>query len=216
MILVSVIGILLIGGGLAWLAERWSARLVRWISLVAIGIDSVLAAIVWVGKDSHATGRWLDEVDWAWMPGLGIHFHLAVDGLSLLMLALTLLLGIVAVLASWTEIQEKVGFFHLNLMWVLAGISGVFLAIDLFLFYFAWELMLLPMYFLIVIWGHERRVYAGAKFFLFTQCSGLLMLIAILALYFIHHKTTGVYTFEYSELWTTQLNHGTEFWIMRR
>ena len=214
MILVSVIGILLIGGVLAWVAERWSERLARWISLVAIGIDFVLAAIVWVGKASHATGRWLDEVDWAWMPGLGIHFHLAVDGLSLLMLALTLFLGIVAVLASWTEIQEKVGFFHLNLMWVLAGISGVFLAIDLFLFYFAWELMLVPMYFLIVIWGHERRVYAGAKFFLFTQCSGLLMLIAILALYFIHHKTTGVYTFEYSELLTTQLNHRAEFWIM--
>ena len=214
MILVSVIGILLIGGVLAWLAERWSARLARWISLIAIGIDFVLAAIVWVGKASHATGRWLDEVDWAWVPGLGIHFHLAVDGLSLLMLALTLFLGIVAVLASWTEIQEKVGFFHLNLMWVLAGIAGVFLAIDLFLFYCAWELMLVPMYFLIVIWGHERRVYAGAKFFLFTQFSGLLMLIAILALYFIHHKTTGVYTFEYSELLTTHLNRRAEFWIM--
>ena len=214
MILVSVIGILLVGGVLAWLAGRWIERLARWISLVAIGIDFVLAAIVWAGEPSNATGRWLDELDCAWVPGLGIHFHLAVDGLSLLMLALTLFLGIVAVLASWTEIQEKVGFFHLNLMWVLAGIAGVFLAIDLFLFYCAWELMLVPMYFLIVIWGHERRVYAGAKFFLFTQCGGLLMLIAILALYFIHHKTTGVYTFEYSELLTTQLNHRAEFWIM--
>jgi NADH-quinone oxidoreductase subunit M len=214
MILVWLIGILLIGGVLAWLAGRWSERLARWISLVAIGIDCVLAAIAWVGKASNATRRWLEEVDWAWVPGLGIHFHLAVDGLSLLMLALTLFLGIVAVLASWTEIQEKVGFFHFNLMWVLGGIAGVFLAIDLFLFYFAWELMLLPMYFLIVIWGHERRVYAGAKFFLFTQCGGLLMLIAILALYFIHHKATGVYTFEYSELLNTQLSHRAEFWIM--
>jgi NADH-quinone oxidoreductase subunit M len=214
MILVSVIGILLIGGVLAWLAGRWSERLTRWVSLVTIGIDFVLAAIVWAGKASNTTGRWLDEVDWTWVPGLGIHFHLAVDGLSLLMLALSLFLGIVAILASWTEIQERIGFFHFNLMWVLAGISGVFLAIDLFLFYFAWELMLVPMYFLIVIWGHERRVYAGAKFFLFTQCSGLLMLIAILALYFIHHKTTGVYTFEYSELLTTHLNHRAEFWIM--
>jgi NADH-quinone oxidoreductase subunit M len=214
MILVSVIGILLIGGVLAWVAGRWSERLSRWISLVAIGIDFVLAAIVWVGKASTANGRWLEEVDCAWVPGLGIHFHLAVDGLSFLMLALTLFLGVVAVLASWTEIQQRVGFFHFNLMWVLAGIAGVFLAIDLFLFYFAWELMLLPMYFLIVIWGHERRVYAGAKFFLFTQCSGLLMLIAILALYFIHHRTTGVYTFEYSELLTTQLSHRAGFWIM--
>ena len=99
-------------------------------------------------------------------------------------------------------------------MWVLAGIVGVFLAVDLFLFYFAWELMLIPMYFLIVIWGHERRVYAAMKFFLFTQFSGLLMLIAILALYFIHHQATGVYTFEYSELLGTQLSPGAELWIM--
>src|SRR6266478_1271208 len=74
--------------------------------------------------------------------------------------------------------------------------------------------MLIPMYFLIVIWGHERRVYAAVKFFLFTQFSGLLMLIAILALYFIHHQTTGVYTFEYSELLGTQLNPRTELWVM--
>ena len=76
MILVSVIGILLIGGVLAWLAERWSARFARWISLIAIVIDFVLTAIVWVGKASHATGRWLEEVDWTWVPGLGIHLSL--------------------------------------------------------------------------------------------------------------------------------------------
>ena len=83
--------------------------------------------------------------------------------------------------------RTRSGFFHFNLMWILAGITGVFLALDLFLFYFAWELMLVPMYFLIAIWGHENRVYAAIKFFLFTQISGLLMLIAILALYFLHH-----------------------------
>ena len=119
---------------------------------------------------------------------LGIHFHLAVDGLSLLLLLLTFLLGIMSVLTSWREIQHGIGFFHFNLMWILAGITGVFLAMDLFLFYFSWELMLVPMYFLIAIWGHERRVYAAMKFFIFTQLSGLLMLIAILALYFIHHR----------------------------
>jgi NADH-quinone oxidoreductase subunit M len=153
-------------------------------------------------------------VDSNWVPSFGIHFHLAVDGLSLLMLGLTFFLGIIAVVTSWTEIRERVGFFHFNLMWVLAGIAGVFLAVDLFLFYFAWELMLIPMFFLIVIWGHERRVYAGVKFFLFTQCSGLLMLLAILALYFIHHQATGVYTFEYSELLGTPLGSGAELCIM--
>jgi NADH-quinone oxidoreductase subunit M len=99
-------------------------------------------------------------------------------------------------------------------MWALAGIVGVFLAVDLFLFYFAWELMLIPVYFLIVIWGHERRVYAATKFFLFTQCSGLLMLLAILALYFLHHRSTGVYTFEYSELLHTELSRNAELAIM--
>jgi len=107
-----------------------------------------------------------------------------------------------------------VGFFHLNLLWILAGIAGVFLAVDLFLFYFAWELMLVPMYFLIVIWGHENRTYAAMKFFIFTQLSGLLMLIAIVALYFVHHAVTGIYTFEYADLLGTQMAPQTEMWIM--
>src|ERR1017187_5483484 len=121
--------------------------------------------------------------DWALIPQFGIRFHLALDGLSLLLLMLTFFLGILSVLASWNEIIKAVGFFHLNLLWILAGIAGVFLAVNLFLLYFAWELMLVPMYFLISIWGHENRVYAAVKFFLFTQLSGLLMLIAILALF---------------------------------
>ena len=169
MILIWLIVILLVGGILAGIAARWSPLLSRVISLTAIGVDFVLAAGIWIGAASGAQHTWIEEVDSNWVPSFGIHFHLAVDGLSLLMLMLTFFLGIVSVLASWTEIHERVGFFHFNLLWVLAGIAGVFLAVDLFLFYFAWELMLVPMYFLIVIWGHERRVYAAVKFFLFTQ-----------------------------------------------
>ena len=90
-------------------------------------------------------------------------------------------------------------------MFVLAGIIGVFLALDLFLFYFFWELMLVPMYFLIDIWGHENRHYAAIKFFLFTQLSGLLMLLAILGLYFIHRRATGVFTFDYAKLLGTPM-----------
>jgi NADH-quinone oxidoreductase subunit M len=118
------------------------------------------------------------------------------------------------VLASWTEITEAAGFFHWNLLWILAGITTVFLAMDLFLFYFAWELMLVPMYFLIAVWGHENRTYAAIKFFLFTQLSGLLMLVAILALYFIHHAATGVYTFGYADLMGTALPPGAGMPIM--
>ena len=218
MILVWLIMILLAGGLVAWAAARSSNSLARWISLITVSADFVLAVWLWV-RNSHQVSlvphsAWLDQVKWAWIPNWGVHFHLAIDGLSLLLVLLTFFLGIVSVLASWHEIQDGVGFFHLNLLWVLAGIVGVFLAVDLFLFYFAWELMLVPMYFLIAIWGHENRVYAAIKFFLFTQLSSLLMLIAILALYFYHHAATGAYTFEYSELIGTPLPPHTAMWLM--
>src|SRR4030095_16652343 len=129
MILIWLIGILLAAGIFAWLAARWGAQLPRWISLIAIAIDLVLAMLIWAGRGSTATEIWLDEVNWNWISSFGIHFHLGVDGLSLLMLILTFFLGIMAVLASWTEIRERVGFFHFNLMWVLAGIVCVFPAL---------------------------------------------------------------------------------------
>ena len=85
-----------------------------------------------------------------------------------------------SVLISWNQVRERIGFYHFNLLWILAGITGVFLAMDLFLFYFFWEVMLVPMYFLIGIWGYENRLYAAYKFFLFTQASGLLMFLGCL------------------------------------
>ena len=218
MMLVWLIVIPLIAGILAWLAARWNAEAPRWISLAASALGFLLSLAVWIGGDntvsSGATTVWLAEIDAPWMPRFGIHFHLAVDGLSLLLLVLTFFLGIMSVLCSWTEIRERIGFFHFNLMWMLAGIAGVFLALDLFLFYFAWELMLIPMYFLIAIWGHENRIYAAIKFLLFTQLSGLLMLIAILALYFVHYQATGMYTFQYGDLLGTPLSERAEWWIM--
>ena len=218
MILPWLILILLIGGVLAWAAGRWSTQAPRWIALGAFAIDGAIGLALWIahGSDVHllANGAWMEEVEWDWIPQLGIHFHLALDGLSLLLLMLTFFLGIVAVLTSWNEIRAGIGFFHLNLLFVLAGITGVFLAVDLFLFYFAWELMLVPMYFLIAVWGHEHRLYAAVKFFLFTQLSGLLMLIAILALYFVHHRQTGTYTFEYAALLGTPMSPDTAMWLM--
>jgi NADH-quinone oxidoreductase subunit M len=218
MILLWFILILMAGGIAAWIAGRWSAAAARWISLLALCLDFALGLILWIGNFDRirliSPSAWIEEANWNWIPQFGIRFHLAMDGLSLLMVLLTFFLGIVSVLCSWTEIREGIGFFHFNLMWILAGIVGVFLAVDLFLFYFAWELMLVPMYFLIAIWGHERRIYAAVKFFIFTQLSGLLMLISILALYFIHHSNTGVYTFEYAALLGTAIAPRTAVWIM--
>ncbi|MBC5774790.1 NADH-quinone oxidoreductase subunit M [Pontibacter sp. KCTC 32443] len=205
MILVWLIVILMAGGLLAWLSKKVSPVLPRWVALAAVLLDLILIVYLWISTEATAGSAWLMRYEVPWIPQWGVSFSLALDGLSLLMLVLTFFLGLLAVLISWKEIKNKVGFFHFNLLWVLAGITGVFLTMDLFLFYFFWEVMLIPMYFLIGVWGHENRTYAAYKFFLFTQASGLLMLLAILGLYFIHGSETGRYTFNYFELLNTPL-----------
>jgi NADH-quinone oxidoreductase subunit M len=218
MVLVWLIAVLAIGAVVSWLVSRWSNLATRWVAMIALAIDSALAIIFWVQHGSQvglgARGPWLDEFNAPWIPQFGISFHFAVDGLSLLLIMLTLFLGIIAVAASWAEIQERTGFFHFNLLWILAAIIGVFVALDLFLFYFFWEMMLIPMYFLIAIWGHERRIYASIKFFLFTQASGLFMLLAILGLYFVHGQNTGTFSFDYSQLLGTTMPPVVATWLM--
>jgi len=209
MILPCLILILIIGGVASWIVARRNAVVARWIALVSVLANLVVCVGIWIahlGQPQSTPERWFVECNFNWIPQFGIHIHLAIDGLSLALLLLTYFLGIMAVLSSWTEIRERVGFFHFNLLWVLAGITGVFLAVDLFVFYLFWELMLVPMYFLIGIWGHERRIYAATKFFLFTQLSGLLMLIAIIALAVFHHQSTGIFTFDYQQLLETALS----------
>jgi NADH-quinone oxidoreductase subunit M len=206
MILPVLILILLGAGILSWVTGRYGSLLPRVISLAAISADLILLALAWMYREPSAGSAWQAEFRAAWIPQFGISLHLAMDGLSMLLLALTFFLGIISVVISWKEISEKTGFFHFNLLWILAGIAGVFLSMDLFLFYFFWEMMLVPMYFLIGIWGHENRIYASYKFFIYTQAGGLLMFIAILALYFIHGRATGSYTFDYQSLLGTPLS----------
>lgn len=212
MILAWLIWILLLGGLLAWLTARWNVLLARWIALSVLVFNFGLALGIWLGQPAPA--GWIVELNWEWIPRFGIRFHLALDGLSLLMIMLTFFLGILGVLCSWKEITHRPGFFHFNLLWVLAGITGVFLTMDLFLFYFFWEVMLIPMYFLIGIWGHTNRIYAAYKFFLFTQASGLFMLLAILGVYFIQGNQTGNFSFGYFDLLETRLPAGSARWLM--
>jgi NADH-quinone oxidoreductase subunit M len=201
MILIYLILILIAGGLVAWISGRAGGNLPRWVTLLALGIAAVIVAALWTGgssgSDMFQNSGWMAEIELSWIPQLGIQFHLALDGLSLIMISLTIFLGILSVLASWTGITYKTGFFHFNILWILAGIIGVFLAMDLFLFYFFWELMLIPMYFLIGIWGHENSKYAAIKFFIFTQASGLLMLLSIIGLYLVQGRATGIYSFDY-------------------
>ena len=215
MILVWIICVLMGTGLLAWLAARWNDMLPRIISLACTLVYLGIVLSLWFGHRQHsASPGWITSYTHAWIPALGIQIKMAADGLSLLMLLLTSFLGVLSVLVSWKEIKTRVGFFHFNLLFILAGITGVFVSMDLFLFYFSWELMLVPMYFLISIWGYENRTYAAGKFFLFTQASGLLMFLSILGLYFIHGRSTGTYTFDYGQLIGTPMGRPTAFLLM--
>ena len=220
MILLNLIIILMLGGAISWLVSKWSVTASKWIAFVTVLIDLSLTIGIWI---QHPNGMsqigdkessWLIDLQLDWIPQWGASFHFALDGLSLVMVALTLFVGALAVLTSWKEIQKKIGFFYFNILWLLAGIIGVFLSMDLLLFYFFWEIMLIPMFFILVIWGYEKRKHAGIKFFLFTQLSGLFMLLAILGLYFVHGANTGVYSFDYFALVGTSMSTSLAFWLM--
>jgi len=214
-----------IGGLLSWQAERFGNKAPRWIALISMFALFACTLSLWLKYDYSLTNLsagqsvWAEELQVNWIPRFGISFHLALDGLSILMLLLTAFLGVLAVICSWSEVQRKVGFFHLNLLWILGAVAGVFLALDMFLFFFFWEMMLIPMYFLISLWGHKSvegnsRVGAATKFFIYTQSSGLLLLLAIVGLVFVHFTQTNVLTFDYAALRNTQMSESMEMMLM--
>ena len=209
MIMVNLIGILLIGGLLAMISERFGDTMPRKVAMAVVLIDLLYLLICLSGMPeitqlqaplANDPSTWLMHFKADWIPAFGISIELALDGISLLMVLLTLILGAIAISASWTDIVVRKGFFEANLLWSLAGVLGVF--------------MLIPMYFMIAIWGHENRGYAAMKFFIFTQASGLLMLISVLALVAINHSNTGVWSFSYFDLLNTQMAEQTAHWIM--
>lgn len=217
MTLAIMICILLAGGVFSWALSGWKIAIGKWIALIAVLIDLGIIINLWLEHSDTslvASNSWFINYQANWIPAFGISFHLGLDGLSMVLLLLTFFLGILAVMCSWNEIKERTGFYYFNLLWTLAGISGVFVALDLFLFYFFWEVMLVPMFFLIGIWGDSNRRYAAYKFFIYTQAGGLLMLISILALYFIHGAQTGIYSYDYFSLLHTKLQPSVGMLIM--
>ena len=153
------------------------------------------------------------HLDLPWIDPLGIRFTLGMDGISLLLALLTALVTVVAMLVSWRAVEERTSLHYLLILVMETGIMGVFLSLDLFLFYLFWEVMLIPMFFLIGIWGHGRRIYSAVKFFLFTLGGSLLMLLAIIGIYLLHGSQTGVYSFALGELVKTVVPQGTALWF---
>lgn len=213
MMLLALIAVLFFGGLAAFVAGRWSPAAPRWTALAALAVEFVLVLSQYALTADNSS-VWIADLKWPWISRFGIGFHLAMDGVSLTLVMLTVLLGFMAVSCSWTEIKQRPGFFYFNLLMCLAGTVGVFLALDLFLFFFSWEVMIIPMYFLISIWGHEDRTAAAIKFVIFTQVSGLLMLLAIVVLALIYRGDTGVYSFDYFDLLGMRLDADAAFWLM--
>ncbi len=176
-----------------------SEAVAKRVALGATLIEFLLSVPLWWMFDP-GTAAMQFEVTHPWIPQWGIMFSLGIDGISLFMVLLTTFTMPLAVLGSWNYIKEKQRAYYALLLVLTTGMLGVFVALDLFVFYVFWEVMLIPMYFLIGVWGGPRRLYAAIKFFLFTFVGSLLMLVAILAMYYVVGRTTGEYSFAYGHL----------------
>jgi NADH-quinone oxidoreductase subunit M len=181
-LLLSLVTFFPVAGVLVLLVWRRAGKnTVRWIALTASGLTFLISLVVLARFNLHEPGLQLvTRVPWIRVAGWTIEYHLGVDGLSLLLVLLTTLLTPISILSTWTAVEERVREFMAFFLLLETGMVGVFLAQDLFLFYIFWEFTLVPMYFLIGIWGGARRIYAAIKFFLYTMAGSVLMLLAIL------------------------------------
>jgi NADH-quinone oxidoreductase subunit M len=216
--LLTILIFLPLAGCLLLLPLRNHATAARLTAFVIAAVELALCSWLYAtwrdlaGVTAQLPGYLLME-NAPWIPAFGIRYLLGLDGISLLMVMLTSFTFCVALAVSWRAIQERAVLF-LTLMLVMeSGIMGVFLSLDLALFYLFWEIMLIPMFFLIGIWGHGRKIYSTLKFFLFTMFGSLLMLLAIIGLHLLHAQQTGIVTFALPELLKTALPLDTQLWL---
>ncbi len=213
----TVLILLPLAGAICCIFLKKQVQAAKYLALAAAFLELILVCIAWSSAPAAAPagappGYFLYQ-DNTWIEGLGIHFILGMDGISLLLVGMTALLTIIAMLVSWRSITYRPVLHYIMLLVMESAIVGVFLALDLFLFYIFWEAMLIPMFFLIGIWGHGRNIYSAIKFFIFTLAGSLFMLLAIIAIYLIHGSQTGTYTFNLTALLDTTLATSTEIWL---
>jgi len=176
-------------------------------------VGFLISLPLWMAFDNNGPQFQFQE-KYEWIPSLGVSYHFGLDGISLLLVMMTTMLGFIAVLSSWNAITDRVKQYYIFLLFLQTGMLGVFVALDFFLFYVFWEVMLVPMYFLIGVWGGPRKLYAAIKFFLYTLVGSVLMLLGILALYFEYAAITGNDpTFSIPALWSVDYPAGLQFWV---
>ncbi|MBI5826632.1 MAG: NADH-quinone oxidoreductase subunit M [Deltaproteobacteria bacterium] len=194
-----------------FLKKEWAGG-IRWTALAVSVVEFVISLYLPFTFDASTPAfQWVEKAPW--FERYGIHYLLGADGISLLLVLLTTFITIICILASWTDVKAKVKGYMALLLLVETGSLGVFLSLDLFLFYVFWEAVLIPMVFIIGIWGGNRRIYASVKFFIFTFVGSLFMLLGIMALYFYHGHMTGVYTFDATVLFENPLPPAIQYWI---
>ncbi len=186
----------------------------RSLATIVFAIEFVLSIGLWFSFDP-ATPAWQQRFDVAWIPSWGARFTLGLDGIALMMVLLTTFIMLLASLGSWTSVRQKTSSYYALLLVLTTGMLGVFMALDLFLFYVMWEVMLVPMYFIVGIWGGQRRIYASLKFFIYTMIGSLLMLVGIIYLGLAARSAvSGIPDFSYDAIMATvQVSPVTALWL---
>lgn len=203
----------LIGVVLLLFLDRDKEKLMKGVSFLVTAIEFIISLPLVFNFNAEVAGMQFTEFI-EWIPNLGIAYRVGLDGISLWLVLLTTFLSVIAVLACWEDIKLHVKEFLICLLLLETGMVGVFVALDVFLFYVFWEVMLVPMYFMIGVWGNPaRRIYAAIKFVLFTMVGSLLMLVAILYIYSYHHGVTGEYTFDLMRWYGMTLPHSVQLWL---
>jgi NADH-quinone oxidoreductase subunit M len=211
-ILPALLIIPLIGAALIWIrgatasvapgdeVTSGAASTPRNLALLTFAVEFIVSLGLWWSFDPALSG-WQSVVDWPWIPSWGVRFTIGVDGIAVMMILLTTFIMLLAVGGSWTYIRSRAHSYYALLLLLTTGMLGVFMALDLFLFYVMWEVMLVPMYFIIGIWGGERRIYASLKFFIYTMVGSLLMLVAIVYMGLASRDpNTGIPSFAYDHV----------------
>ncbi len=201
---------------LLFVSNRDNARdgLVRNLTLAISLVTFAVTLAIWAAFDGSSAGAEFQLTERIpWIPAFGIDYSLGVDGISMLLVVLTGFLTPIALLSSWESIHKKVKEFSIFMLLLEAAMLGVFCSLDLFLFYVFWDFVLIPMYFLIGVWGYDRRVYAAVKFILYTMAGSVLMLIAIIGVAWIHQTTNGAYSFDIARLYGLRIEERLQYWF---
>jgi len=186
--------------------------LVRWVALGVSLVTFAVTLVLWAGYDpANPAFQFVERA--AWIPQFGIDYYVGIDGLSLMLLVLTGFLTPIALLSGWVSVEKKVKEYSIFMLLLEASMIGVFCALDVFLFYVFWDFVLIPMYFLIGIWGYDQRIYAAIKFILYTMAGSVLMLVAIIGLSWMHQQMTGEYSFDLLKLYDMQIPAANQYWL---